>query len=127
MNLYFFPIFQCTGSGTSADTCLTATGASPTTPLCATATSHGGNPALGMCGGCIKSDGVAGDGNSQGSCTDSKKRCLSTGACACMVCTTSGGTTTCSAPTDNTMQGTCDAGTVCCMTSGECAASSSAC
>ena len=77
INLYFFPIFQCT-----AASCLTATGADPTKPYCATATSHAGNPALGMCGSCMDSDGVMGTNANQGSCTSGI--CCSSGKCEAM-------------------------------------------
>ena len=131
MNLYPFSIFQCRGSGTSGDSCLVSTGTGSTgysamTPYCSTGTSHAGssNTALGMCGPCQKSNGVAGDGTTQGSCTDSQDRCLSTGDCKCRVCTTSGtpAVTTCIAPASD-VQGTCNTGMLCCMATSVCAAS----
>ena len=131
MNFYPFSIFQCRGSGTSGDSCLVSTGTGSTgysamTPYCSTGTSHAGssNTALGMCGPCQKSNGVAGDGTTQGSCTDSQDRCLSTGDCKCRVCTTSGtpAVTTCIAPASD-VQGTCNSGMLCCMATSVCAAS----
>ena len=118
MNRYF-SIFQCTGSGTSSDSCLVGPSPDAMKPYCSTGTSHGGSPALGMCGACQKSAGVAGDGNTQGSCTDSQDRCVSTGECQCRDCTNP---TSCQDPGSD-MQFTCNSGMLCCMATKKCAAS----
>ena len=47
------------------------------TPYCSTGTSHGGNPALGICGKCQDSDGTDGVGGNQGSCTTGMQCCPS--------------------------------------------------
>lgn len=116
-------MYQCTGSGTTRDSCLdvSLTGLSSATPYCSTGASHAGssNTVVGMCGPCQKSNGMMGDNNSIGSCTDSQQHCLTTGECKCRVCETSGGITTCNEG-DNTKQGTCSTG-VCC-TNGACKA-----
>ena len=78
-------MFQCTGSGTSSDSCLVSTSMNydAAKPYCATATSHGGSPALGSCGACQKSDGVPGDSMTQGSCPSGV--CCASGKCEAMM------------------------------------------
>ena len=81
--------FQCTGSLTLSDSCVTGTEVDPTMPLCGIGISGQGFGLIGVCGKCQKnSDGYGGDGDgtTQGTCQNNSHKCCSNGSCN-SVCT----------------------------------------